>query len=720
MNRKQRRAAAKRRRLASPASRTANVAPDTALLAEAARRHQAGHLVEAERLYRRFLAANPDHADCLHLLGLIAHQTGRSDAALELIGRAIAQNGADPEFHNDIGGIYHSLRRFDLAVTHCRRALALDPGSVTTRLNLARALHAQGDLSGSIAEYRRVLQAEPHSADGHFNLAAALYEQGDIDDAMVHYRRVLEIRPDHAEAHTNLGVALATQGDWRRAIPHYRQALQLRPNSADTLNALGDALTMTGDLTQAIEAVQRALVLKPDFVRAWANLAYVKAQACDWADYERAVAQVLTLVRQGARDVPPFVALMLPATPADRLEAARQWSQRFATGAPRFDHAPRTAQRPIRLGYLSQDLRGDVVGRLIPELIARHDRSRFVVNAYCYGPDDGSGMRQRLVAAFDKFTDLTGHDDAAAAARIYADGIDILIDLTGYTSQNPRTQILAFRPAPIQVNFLGYPGTMGANFIDYIIVDGFLAPPEQQPFYSEKLVQLPHCYQPSDPARPAALPASRTECHLPEDGVVFCCFNHSYKLTPAVFDIWMRLLQAVPGSVLWLLEANAAVPDNLRREAAARGVSAERLIFARHAPIPDYLARLAAADLFLDTFPYNAGATANDALWAGLPVLTCSGDSYVGRMAGSLLHAIGLPELVAGSPAEYEALAVELARVPARLAELRRRLADNRARMPLFDMARYARDIEAAYTAMWDSWRSGGMPESFEVATTEN
>jgi predicted O-linked N-acetylglucosamine transferase (SPINDLY family) len=477
---------------------------------------------------------------------------------------------------------------------------------------------------------------------------------------------------------------------------------------------------MTGDLTQAIAAVQRALVVRPDLVRAWANLAYIKAQACDWADFDRAAAQVLALVRQGAREVPPFVALMLPATPADRLLAARQWSEGFATSVSRFSHARPAAQRPIRLGYLSQDLRGDVVGRLIPELIAKHDRAHFVVNAYCYGPDDGSGMRQRLVAAFDNFTDLTGIDDAAAAARIHADGIDILIDLTGYTSQNPRTRILAFRPAPIQVNFLGYPGTMGADFIDYIIADGFLAPPDQQPFYSEKLVRLPHCYQPSDPARPAVLPASREGCGLPAQDLVFCCFNHSYKLTPAIFDIWMRLLRAVPGSVLWLLEANAAVPGNLRRAAAARGVAAERLVFARHAPIAEYRARLAAADLFLDTFPYNAGATANDALWAGLPVLTCSGDSYVGRMAGSLLHAIGAPELVASSLAEYEALAIELARAPARLAELRRRLADNRARLPLFDMARYTRDIEAAYAGMWDRWRAGEMPASFRVAADKD
>jgi protein O-GlcNAc transferase len=719
MNRKQRRAAAKQGGAGARGPGTANTGP--ALLAEAARQHEAGRLAEAERLYRRILADDPNRPDCLHLLGLVAHQTGRSEAALELIGRAIALNDADPDFHNDIAGIYQSLGRFDQAVAHCRRALALDPGSVAARLNLARALHAQGDLAAAIAEYRRVLEQQPGSFQGHYSLAVALYAQGNREEAMSHYRRVLELRPDHAEAHTDLGIALAARGRWDRAMAHYRAALAAKPDSADALNALGEAQMMTGELTPAIATAQRAVTLEPDSARAHANLAYFKAQACDWKNFGSATMQVLALLRQGTPGIPPFVVLMLPATPADRLRAARQSSEGFARGATRLRHAPPTAQRPIRLGYLSHDLRGDVVGRLIPELVERHDRSRFAVNAYCYGPDDGSDARRRLAAAFDSFTDLAGFGDAAAAERIHADGIDILVDLTGYTSENPRTRILAFRPAPIQVNFLGYPATMGADFIDYIIVDGFLAPEDQQPWYSEKLVRLPGCYQPSDTTRPAAMTAaSRAANGLPADGVVFCCFNHSYKLTPAVFDIWMRLLQAVPGSVLWLYQANSAVPDNLRREAVARGVEPERLVFARHAAMADYLARLGAADLFLDTLPYNAGATANDALWAGLPVLTCVGDSYVGRMAGSLLHAIGLPELVTTSLVEYETRAQQLAGEPARLMELRQRLAQNRARMPLFDMARYTKDIEAAYAGMWDRWRAGEMPASFGVAVSED
>ncbi len=720
MNRKQRRAAAKQGRSNSPSPGGVNIAPEARLLAEAASHHQAGRLAQAERLYRRILAIDPKHIDSLHLLGLIAHQTGHSDKALELIGRAIGLNGADPELHNDIGGIYQSLGRFDMAVEHCRKALVLDPQSAKAGLNLARALHAQGDLSESIAQYRRVLQGTPHSAEGHYNLAVALQDLGNIDEAIAEYRRALALRPDHAESHINLGMSLAAKGHCDAAIAHYRQALAIEPGSAEALNALGVALMLTGELAQAIAAAQRALKLQPDHVRARANLVYTMAQACGWADFDGQVEQVLALLRQGAEGVPPFVALMLPATPADRLLAARPWSQGFTRGAARFSHPRPATQRPIRLGYISHDLRGDVVGRLLPELIARHDRSRFVVNAYCYGPDDDSDVRSRLVAAFDSFADLTGIDDAAAAGHVHADGIDILVDLTGYTSQNPRARILACRPAPIQVSFLGYPGTMGADFIDYIIVDRFLAPAEHQPFYSERLVRLPHCYLPSDTSRPAAMPPlSRAACGLPEEGLVFCSFNNSFKLTPAVFDIWMRLLRAVPGSTLWLFEANPAVPDNLRHEATARGVGGERLVFARHSPIPEYLARLAAADLFLDTCPYNAGATANDALWAGLPVLTCSGDSYVGRMAGSMLHAIGLPELVTNSLAEYEARALQLAREPARLAELRDRLADNRSRMPLFDMARYTSGIETAYSGMRDRWCAGEMPAPFDVAAGE-
>jgi predicted O-linked N-acetylglucosamine transferase (SPINDLY family) len=324
-------------------------------------------------------------------------------------------------------------------------------------------------------------------------------------------------------------------------------------------------------------------------------------------------------------------------------------------------------------------------------------------------------MRGRFTGAFDHFVDIDKMPHRQAAELIHENGIDVLIDLMGYT-RYCRPTILAHRPAPIQVNYLGYPGTMAADFIDYIIVDPFLVPTDQQPFYTERLVHLPDCYQPSDTRRQMANPApSRASCGLPEKGFVFCCFNNSYKLTPAFFDIWMRLLNAVPGSVLWLSERNDFVKDNLRREASCRGVAAERLVFLPRAPMPEYLARLGLADLFLDTLPYNAGATANDALWTGLPVLTCAGETYVGRMAGAVLTAAGLPELITTSVEAYETLAFQLATEPGRLTAVRQKLERNRSTMPLFDTERFNRKLEAAYQRMWETWRAGEAPAAFSI-----
>jgi len=372
----------------------------------------------------------------------------------------------------------------------------------------------------------------------------------------------------------------------------------------------------------------------------------------------------------------------------------------------RFAHSWPQRGGKIRLGYLSADFHQHATAYLIAEVFERHDRARFEVAAYSYGPDDRSGMRARLKGAFDRFLDIRPLAHGEAARQIHEAGIDILVDLKGYTT-HARTEILAYRPAPIQVNYLGYPGTMGAEFMDYIIADPFLVPEDRQPFYSEALAYLPDCYQSNDTKREISEQVpSRAECGLPERGFVFCCFNNTYKITPAFFDIWMRLLHAVPGSVLWLLEANAAAKTNLRREAAARGIDPERLIFAPRQHLPEHLARHRHADLFLDTLPCNAHTTASDALWASLPLLTCAGETFAGRVAGSLLQACGMPELITTSPEAYEAIALKLASEPSRVAVLRRRLEQQRLSAALFDIARFTRNLEAAYIRMWEEFCS--------------
>lgn len=373
----------------------------------------------------------------------------------------------------------------------------------------------------------------------------------------------------------------------------------------------------------------------------------------------------------------------------------------------------------IRIAYLSADYYQHATAYLMAELFKRHDRSRFELFAISFGSENTSPMGQRLVKAFDRFIDVNQMSDLEVARQLRSMEIDIAVDLKGYTKNN-RKQILAYRPAPIQVNYLGYPSTMGADFIDYILVDPFIVPPDQQPHFTEKLVHLPECYQVNDSKR---IIANRTplrqECGLPEQGFVFCCFNNSYKITPTFFDIWMRLLKAVPGSVLWLLSKNKLMEENLRREAQARGVNPERLVFSPQQKLPEHLARHRLADLFLDTLPCNAHTTASDALWAGLPVLTCAGKSFAARVAGSLLHAINLPELVTYNLEDYEGLALKLATQPDLLCQIKDKLKQNRLTTPLFDCDRFRQDIEAAYIEMWSILQGGEEPKAITV-TQEN
>jgi protein O-GlcNAc transferase len=377
---------------------------------------------------------------------------------------------------------------------------------------------------------------------------------------------------------------------------------------------------------------------------------------------------------------------------------------------------PATLKPKLTIGYLSADFHEHATAYLVTELLEKHDRERFTVVGYSFGPDDSSPIRRRVVDACDRFVDVQADSFAQSAERISADEVDILVDLKGYT-QFARSQILALRPAPIQVNYLGYPGTMGAPFMDYILVDDFIVPADQQPFFTERLVHLPGCYQVNDSRRAiAARTPSREECELPETGFVFCSFNNSYKITPAMFDVWMELLNEVPGSVLWLLEGNPFVPANLRLEAEARGVPGERLVFAPRLSLAEHLARHRLADLFLDTFPYNAHTTASDSLWVGCPVLTRSGATFASRVAGSLLRTIGLPELIATGFDGYRELALCLARDPDRLSVLRARLESNRRISPLFDGGQFARNVERAYLTMREVYNSGEPPRGFAVS----
>jgi protein O-GlcNAc transferase len=668
---------------------------------------QAGDFDEAETMFRRAVELKPDVAEAHYNLGFILQEQGKLDAAIEAYRRALALRPDMPQACTNLGVALQHQGKLDDAVAAFRQAIAGNPKHADAYFNLGAVLRLQDHVDEAAAAYRRVIALDPSHAAARNNLALILSEAGELSAAEVLQRQAVGLWPDYAEGHNNLGALLLDQGRPQDALDALRAALKLKPDYPEAYLNMGNALRELGSLAEAIDAYRRAIELRPTYAEALAQLVYHRARACDWTDAATAEATLLSAVRQNAARIPPFMLIPTAATAADQLICARKWVEHFAVPAQQvFQHyaVPRAGR--LRIGYLSSDFHDHATAYLIAELIERHDRERFEIHGYSYGPDPGGAMRARLVSAFDRFTDIDALSHRDAAARIRADDIDILVDLKGHTHR-ARPKILAFRPAPVQVNYLGFPGTMGAPFIDYIVADDCIVPRERQTQYAEKLAYLPDCYQPNDTRREIAAAPSRAECSLPAQGLVFCAFNNSFKITPAFFAVWMRLLHQVPGSVLWLLESNALVRRNLTAAAAAAGVDPGRLVFAPMLPHGQHLARHRQADLFLDTLPCNAHTTASDALWAGLPVLTCAGETFAGRVAGSIVRAAGLAEMVTNSPRDYEAKALELARDPARLPAIRSRLGAGRASLPLFDMAKRACDLEALYARMAEIWRSG-------------
>lgn len=535
------------------------------------------------------------------------------------------------------------------------------------------------------------------------------------------YTRITEIDPARAAVYAPLGALLLSAGQTELSIQASRIGLVLDPNLPGLYINLAAALRSMQRPEEAWSVYEDLLAREPHHPAALTDSLHLRQHLNRWNGYAAHLALMLTQsYRKGFR-VPPFSVLTATDDPEEQKTAARTWVKRIADQCPvpLAPYAPRPAAeqgRRLRIGYLSNDFYNHATALLLVELLELRDQSRFEVIGYSTDNfDDGTRIRNRILSAFDTCYDIKSTNDEEAAKKIKADGIDILVDLKGFTL-GARTEIVARHPAPIQVNYLGYPGTMGAPFVDYILADAFVIPRDRDTDFDEAVVRLPDCYQPNDRKRVIwPEPYSRASCGLPEHGFVFCSFNAPYKITPDMFDIWMRLLQRVPGSVLWLLEGTVTGNANLHLEALTRGIAPERVILAAKLPTEKHLARARVADLFLDSFPVTAHTTASDALWSGLPVLTCPGRSFVSRVCGSLLHAIGLPDLIASDLADYEDKAVALATDPAALAGIRARLAANRLTTPLFDSERYTRHYEAALVTMVERMDAGQPVASFDV-----
>jgi protein O-GlcNAc transferase len=677
------------------------------LLTKAVQAQRSGDLAASAARCREVLDRDPANFQALHFLGRLRAQEGDFPAAAALIAEAIAINSDAPAAHYNLGLALRALNRHGEAIESYRQALRLKSDFAAAHNDLGIALNEQSRPEEALACLRRALALQPASPELLNNLGIVLTDLHHFPEAEEHLRQALLLRSDYAEAHSNLGNVHKGQRAFVVAVECYRRALALDPDNADAQHNLGMALRNLGRHDEAVGCFRRALARDPASGAALIALAVAERQICDWRTPRDA--QIKEHVERGDAAIEPFDILSFSSSGPEQLRCARNYWAGFAMPDPLYRSAtPRPPGGKIRIAYLSFDFHAHATAYLLVELLERHDRAKFDVVAVSFGPDDDSPMRRRLVAAVDRFVDVRHLGDAAVARLITEMPVDIAVDLNGLAANN-RRNILAHRPAPIQVNYLGFPGTMGAPFIDYIIVDRFVAPPEAQPHFSERLVHLPDCYQPNDSRRRIADETpTRAESGLPESGFVFACFNNSYKITPTVFDVWCRLLCAVPGGVLWLLQDNEWAAVNLRREAATRGVAPERLVFAPRRKPAEHLARHRRADLFLDTLPYGAHTTASDALWAGLPIVTCAGATFASRVAGSLLRAAGLPELVTGDLAAYEGLALRLASDPAALATVKARLAANRATAPLFDTERYRRGIEAAYLDMVAAYRRDG------------
>jgi protein O-GlcNAc transferase len=662
------------------------------------------------------LALDPDSALAHYNRGNVLLDLNRYGEALADYDRVLVLMPDNAPALYNRGCVLQQLKQHEEALASFDRVLALMPDNVAALHNRGAALHQLNRYEDALASYDQVLTLEPGDVEALANRGVALYELKRFAEALASYERALAIAPDFAEAWSNRANVLLDLKRSAEALASWERALAIKPDFVDALNNRSHALLELERHAEAAASYERVLAIAPDFEYAQGLLVHSRMHCCDWRMFEQESTQLVAGVRGGKRSVTPFAFLGISDSAAGQLQCARTWvdDKCPAHVAPGWSGARYRHDR-IRLAYLSADLRDHPVSYLLAGLIERHDRSRFETTAISFGADAAGEMRERLKGAFEHFIDVRDKSDFEIAKLLQELEIDIAVDLMGFTTQS-RARIFALRAAPVQVNYLGYPGTMGADYIDYILADPFVIPEDRQACYAEKVVWLPDVFQANDIGRRITQRApTRADAMLPERGFVFCAFNNTYKITPRMFDIWMRLLGKVEGSVLMLLGPTDAVRRSFQSHAQERGIDPARLRFAPRIAYADHLARYQIADLFLDTFPFNAGTTASDALWGGLPLVTCAGDAFAARMAGSLLDAIGLPELVTRSLEDYEALALKLATDAALLAAIKAKLARNRNTSPLFDTDRFRRHIESAYVTMWERYQRGEAPASFAV-----
>ena len=675
--------------------------------------HREGRLAAAAEAYRQTLRLEPLHLGALHLSGLVALQSGDALQSIERFQKALSLAPQSVALHLCLGIALANLGRHADAVTSFELAIAHDPENAPAFSNRGNSLRELGRSLDALASYDRAIALTPTFAEAHVNRAKALRDLGSYRDALDACDRAITYRSDFAEAHFNRGAVLRQLGDFVNALPSLETALALVPDYPDALVERGAVLFELRRFEAAALCFERAIALGSRTPGLVGMRMHASLRICDWRDLDAHLLRLRACIAAEEPAANPAHVLTLEDSGWLQRRAAETWArEEFAEQGALGPIGVRAAGERIRVGYFSADYRDHATMHLMAGLLELHDRDRFEVTGFSFGPAVRDAVRARVESACERFIDVGHRSDREVAGLSRELGIDIAVDLKGYTG-DARPGIFAHRAAPVQVGYLGYPGTLGAAYVDYLIADRTVVPEGSEGYYREQLLYLPDSYQVNDAKRRiAARRYEREELELPREGFVYCCFNSNYKILPATFGVWMRILGRVPGSVLWLLEDNAEAAKNLRAAAAGHGVQPERLVFAPRVVVGEHLARHRCADLFLDTLPCNAHTTASDALWAGLPVLTCLGEGFAARVAGSLVRAVGLPELITESLAAYEELAVQLAGDAERLGALRARLERNRGTAPLFDTLRYTRHLESAYALIHARRLAGLPPES--------
>ena len=679
--------------------------------------HQAGNLPEAETLYKLVLTVDKKHFVALLMLGILNGQLGNYEEAERLLRSAARINSNDPGCHFNHGNALAALQRYDEALGAFDHALTLNPRFAEARLNRGGILLKCRRFEEAVANYDAALRVNPNLADAHCNRGIALEELMRHEEALASYDAALAISTSNAEYYANRSNVLHKMRRFDEALASIEKALSFAPDNAAFYYNRGNVLFALKHYSGAFADYHKAFCINPDLEYVEGNRFYTKMLMCNWSNFDTESSHLVAQVAAGKMVMRPFAFLCVNSSSSHQMKCAEVFVKNEFPKVRPLWNGKRYRHDRIRLAYLSADFRNHPVAYLLAGVFELHDRKQFETTAISFGVDDGSSMRARVENAFERFIDVREQSDAAVAKLLRDNEIDIAVDLMGPT-QNARPAILSNCPAPIQVNYLGYAGSSGSDYIDYILADRIVIPEDEHVFFREKVIYLPDTFMGADQSRKIAdkIPTREDE-GLPERGFVFCSFNNSYKITPPMFDVWMRLLHAVEGSVLWLSGSNDDAAGHLRREAQARNVHGDRLIFTRRVERnEDHLARHHLADLFLDTLPFGAHSTASDLLWAGTPLLTCVGSTFSGRVSTSLLTALGLRELITDGLPAYEDLAMTLAFDSHRLASVRAKLVANRDVFPLFDTKRFTRHVETAYTAMWERYQRGEPPCTMSVA----